>query len=225
MRSPQQGGPSRTFAVPVSLAFAALLALSACSGAPEESGRAEAAGDAVVVAPGKPGEPARTLSADEARKAAPVDRPNSADFAYAEMMIAHHGQALVMTDLVPSRAASASVKQIADRIAASQRPEIDAMKGWQQRSGADKRPKAPHDHGAMAGMATEKQLADLRAARGEAFDKLFLQLMITHHKGALTMAGDALSEGNDQTVEEWATELVAQQTTEIHRMAGMLKGR
>ncbi|MGW7416593.1 DUF305 domain-containing protein [Streptomyces sp. NPDC054863] len=225
MRSRQQRRPSRPFAVSAALAVAVLLALSGCDGAPEEDGKAKAAGDAVVVAPGKPGEPARTLSADEARKAAPVDRPNSADFDYTEMMIVHHGQALVMTDLVPSRASARNVKQLAERIAASQRPEIDAMKGWQKRNGADKRPKTPHDHGAMAGMATEKQLAELKAAGGAAFDELFLKLMITHHKGALTMAGDALSDGNDLTVEEWATELVAQQTTEINRMARMLQGR
>ncbi|MFI0980488.1 DUF305 domain-containing protein [Streptomyces sp. NPDC021093] len=223
MHSRQPSGRSRTFARSSSLAVAALLALSACDGAPEEDGRARAGGDAVVVAPGKPGEPGRTLSADEARRAAPVDRPNSADFDYAEMMIAHHTQALVMTGLVPSRAASQGVRQIADRIAAAQRPEIGTMRGWQKRNGADGRPRTPHDHGAMAGMATEKQLADLGAARGTAFDRLFLQLMITHHKGALTMAGDALSDGNDLTVEEWATELVAQQTTEINRMARMLK--
>ncbi|MFF0744739.1 DUF305 domain-containing protein [Streptomyces sp. NPDC004111] len=225
MLSRQQSGLRRTFGVTVPLVAAALLALSACAG---EGGEAPAPkakpAEGSVVAPGKPGEPARTLSPDEARRAAPVDRPNSADFDYAEMMIAHHAQALVMTDLAPSRASARNVKQLAERIAAAQRPEIDAMKGWQYRNKAAARPKAPHDHGAMAGMATEKQLAELRAARGEAFDELFLKLMITHHKGALTMAGDALSDGNDITIEEMATDLVAQQTTEINRMARMLRG-
>jgi uncharacterized protein (DUF305 family) len=221
--SRQQGRYRRRFAVTASLAAAALLALSACAGEPEAAPKAKSA-EGSVVAPGKPGEPARTLSPDEARKAAPLDKPNSADFDYAEMMIVHHAQALVMTDLAPARASARDVRQLAERIAAAQRPEIGAMKGWQSRNGADKRPKSPHDHGAMAGMATEKQLADLKAARGDAFDKLFLKLMITHHKGALTMAGDALSDGNDLTVEEMATELVAQQTTEIHRMARMLRG-
>ena len=54
-----------------------------------------------MVAPGKPGEPAKTLSPEEALKAAPDDSPNSADFTYAQMMIVHHGQALEMTELVP----------------------------------------------------------------------------------------------------------------------------
>jgi uncharacterized protein (DUF305 family) len=220
--SRQQGRHLRKFAVTVSLA-AALSALAACDGAPQDDARTKAAGEPAVVAPGKPGEAARTLSPDEARSAAPLDKPNSADFTYAEMMIVHHEQALVMTELAPSRASAKGVKQVADRISAAQRPEIDAMRGWQTRNGADKRPRAPHDHAAMPGMATQKQLAELRAAKGEAFDELFLKLMITHHKGALTMAGDALSDGNDVTIEEWATELVAQQSTEIHRMARMLR--
>ncbi|MCX5207061.1 DUF305 domain-containing protein [Streptomyces sp. NBC_00237] len=203
---------------------AALLVLSACDGTPKDDVKAGPEGASSVVAPGRPGEPARTLSADEARREAPLDKPNSADFTYTEMMVVHHGQALVMTALAPSRASSEGVKQLAERIAAAQKPEIDAMKGWDTRNGAAKRPKTPHDHAAMAGMATEKQLADLKAAKGEDFDRLFLELMITHHKGALTMAGDVLSDGNDVTIEEMATDLVAQQTTEINRMARMLKG-
>ncbi|MFI5804803.1 DUF305 domain-containing protein [Streptomyces sp. NPDC051561] len=222
MQSRQQGGYRRRFAVTASLAAAALLALTACDAAPEEEPKAKSAAGSVV-APGKPGERARTLSPEEARKEAPQDKPNSADFTYAEMMIAHHAQALVMTELVPARAFAEGVKQVAQRISAAQGPEIGAMKGWQTNNGADKRPKTPHDHASMAGMATEKQLAELRAAKGKAFDRLFLKLMITHHKGALTMAGDALNDGNDVAIEEMATELVAQQSVEINRMARMLQ--
>ncbi|MFJ2742461.1 DUF305 domain-containing protein [Streptomyces sp. NPDC087440] len=223
MHPRQTGGHRRTLAVTALLAAAALLALSGCDGSQEADAKAKPQGTGVVVAPGKPGEPARTLSADEALKEAPQDKPNSADFTYTEMMVVHHGQALVMTDLAPSRASSEGVKQLAQRIAAAQKPEIEAMKGWETRSGAAKRPRTPHDHASMAGMATPQQLAELKAAKGEAFDKLFLKLMITHHKGALTMAGDVLSDGNDVTIEEMATDLVAQQTTEINRMARMLK--
>ncbi len=223
MHTRQSGGRRCGLAVTALLATGALLALSGCDGAPKDDTRAEPQGASSVVAPGRPGEPARTLSAEEARKEAPGDKPNSADFTYTEMMVVHHGQALVMTDLVPARASSEGVKQLALRIAAAQKPEIGTMKAWQTRNGADSRPKTPHDHASMAGMATPQQLADLKAARGEAFDELFLELMITHHKGALTMAGEVLSDGNDVTIEEMATELVAQQTTEINRMARMLR--
>ncbi|EHM27057.1 putative lipoprotein [Streptomyces sp. W007] len=71
-------------------------------------------------------------------------------------------------------------------------------------------------------MATDAQIEKLRAAEGKAFDKLFLELMITHHQGAITMATEALTEGNDVIVEEMASDVVAQQTVEINRMRGLM---
>ncbi|MFD4021554.1 DUF305 domain-containing protein [Streptomyces sindenensis] len=203
-------------------AVAAVLVLGACD-ADSGDGRSEKAKDAGpgVVAPGRPGEPARTLSAEEAAEETGRDTANSADFRYAQMMIEHHAQALVMTELAPKRASGSAVKRLAERIAAGQKPEIGAMEGWLERNGGDKR-KQHHDHSRMPGMATEDQLKKLRAAEGTAFDELFLKLMITHHQGAITMATEALSEGNDIFVEEMAGDVVAQQTVEINRMRGML---
>ncbi|MEU7279930.1 DUF305 domain-containing protein [Streptomyces sp. NPDC045431] len=219
-------------------ALAAVLALGACESAPparsDDGARARAGGDGggggVVVAPGKPGEPARTLSPEQAAKERPDDRPNTADVTYTRMMIAHHGQALTMAALAPKQAASERVKKVAARIAAAQQPEIDAMKGWLE-SNAGPTPPADrgrgdahdhaHDHGSMPGMATEAQLAQLRAARGTAFDELFLKLMITHHQGAITMATEVLSQGNNVQVEEMANDVIAQQTAEINRMRSL----
>ncbi|WP_343238633.1 DUF305 domain-containing protein [Streptomyces sp. SID8374] len=203
-------------------AVAAVLALGGCDGGGGDT-KPAAGKDAGpgVVAPGRPGEPARTLTAEEAAKEASRDTANSADFRYAQMMIAHHAQALVMTELVPDRASAAPVKRLAERISAGQKPEIGAMEGWLKRNGGEDR-KQPHDHGGMPGMATEAQLKELRAAKGKAFDKLFLELMITHHQGAITMATEALSEGNDVFVEEMASDVVAQQTVEINRMRAMM---
>ncbi|MFF4231731.1 DUF305 domain-containing protein [Streptomyces sp. NPDC001820] len=198
---------------------AAVLALGACesdSGTP-----AKAKGDTgpSVVAPGKPGEPARTLSAEEAAKAAPDDSPNAADFSYAHMMITHHSQALQMTALAPDRAGSTQVKRLAERIAASQKPEIGAMQGWLKTNGETKgKGGHDHEHAVMPGMATTAQLAQLRGAKGKAFDELFLKLMTTHHQGAITMATDALSKGNNILIEEMASDVIAQQTSEINRM-------
>nr|WP_258053099.1 DUF305 domain-containing protein [Streptomyces sp. Ru73] len=231
---------SRRVAVGIVAAVgAAVLGAGGCS---PDGGRADAAGDAgqQVIAPGKPGEPARTLSADEARKEAGDDSPNSADFAYVQMMITHHGQALVMTGLAEKHATSDAVKRIADRIDAAQRPEIDMMKGWLKSHGGPREEQgheghdgagghgghAEHGEGGkhgehsapMPGMATEAQLDSLRAARGKSFDQLLLTLMITHHQGAVTMATDVLSEGNNVRVEEMATDVIAQQTAEIDRM-------
>lgn len=203
-------------------AIAAALVLGACD-ADSGDGTSDKAKDTGpgVVAPGRPGEPARTLSAEEAREETGQDTANSADFRYAQMMIEHHAQALVMTELAPERASRSTVKRLAERIAAGQKPEIGAMEGWLKRNGGDKR-KQHHDHSGMPGMATEAQLKELRGADGKAFDKLFLELMITHHQGAITMATEALTEGNDIFVEEMASDVVAQQTVEIDRMRGMM---
>ncbi len=202
---------------------AAVLVLSGCDSDGSDT-KASASKDPGpgVVAPGRPGEPARTLTAEEAAKEAGRDTANSADFRYAHMMIEHHGQALVMTELAPDRASAAAVKRLAERISAGQKPEIGAMEGWLKRNDGEGR-KQHHSHDEMPGMATEAQLKELRAAQGKTFDELFLKLMITHHQGAITMATEALSEGNDVIVEEMASDVAAQQTVEINRMRALLK--
>ncbi|WP_329201311.1 DUF305 domain-containing protein [Streptomyces sp. NBC_01435] len=205
----------------VAAAVSAALALAACdAGDGGSRTKAQTGGGPSVVAPGKPGEPARTLSAEEAAKAAGDDAPNSADFRYAQMMIQHHAQALELTALVPSRSGSPSVKRLAERITASQKPEIGAMEGWLTHNGGERRTSA-HDHSAMPGMATPAQLKRLREADGPAFDELFLKLMITHHQGAITMATEVLTEGNNVQIEEMAGDVIAQQTVEINRMRTM----
>ncbi|MGW4034502.1 DUF305 domain-containing protein [Streptomyces sp. NPDC004838] len=215
--------------IPVTLAMvtAAVLALGGCeSGSDDAKSKAEkVTSGPSVVAPGKPGEVAKTLSPEQVAKVVPDDTPNDADFAYTQMMIIHHGQAMTMTALVPERAESKQVKGLAERIAAAQQPEIDAMKSWLKNNGADKRKDGGHDHGSMTmpGMATDAQLKQLRAAKGEAFDKLFLKLMITHHEGAITMAAEALSDGNNILVQEMANDVISQQTSEIGRMEKMQK--
>ncbi|WP_164420072.1 DUF305 domain-containing protein [Streptomyces salinarius] len=206
--------------VTASLTALAVLGLGACDSGPD-TGSAAAAGPSVI-APGKPGEGNRTLSAEDAEKQrADDDSPNSADVSYARMMIQHHAQALEMTELVPKQAESGQVKKLAERISAAQGPEIKAMEGWLETHGA-KVAGDGHDHSAMPGMATEAQLKELRGARGKAFDQLFLTLMITHHEGAISMATDVKSEGNNVLIEEMADDVVAQQTSEITRMRAML---
>lgn len=207
--------------VAVALSAVAVLALTACESGPAK-GSPEAAGASAgtVVAPGKPGEAARRISPEEAAKLLPDQSPNSADFSYAQMMIVHHRQALTMTALAPDRAASAQVKGVAERIAAAQKPEIGAMEGWLKNNGGP-REQAGHDHHSMPGMASEAQLEQLRNAKGKAFDALFLKLMITHHEGAVTMAAEVLSEGNNVLVEEMANDVIAQQSAEIGRMRSL----
>ncbi|WP_327595985.1 DUF305 domain-containing protein [Streptomyces chartreusis] len=201
---------------PAVLAALAVLALGGCD---DSDAKSPARSGPSVIVPGKPGESNRMLSAEEAeRQRAEDDSPNSADVSYARMMIVHHTQALEMTELAPDRAESTKVTKLAERIAAAQKPEIAAMQGWLETQG---KAGHGHDHGSMPGMATEAQLEKLRAARGKAFDQLFLTLMITHHEGAITMATDVKGQGNNIRVEEMADEVIAQQTSEITRMRDM----
>ncbi|QMV20863.1 DUF305 domain-containing protein [Streptomyces sp. SCUT-3] len=212
---------------------AALLAACTSSGGDGTAGgRGDAAGPPVV-APGRPGEDNTTLSPEQAAKARPDDRPNSADIAYMRMMPVHHRQALVMTGLAAEHAEDSRVRRIAARIAAAQKPEIEAMEAWLETNAPDDGGEEHDKHGGhgrhgghsgadMPGMATEEQLQKLRAARGEKFDELFLKLMITHHQGAVTMATDVTSDGNDPYVEETATDVIASQSAEISRMRAML---
>lgn len=216
--------------VVATVALAALLTLGACDSGDDDAKsetKSETKGGATgqVVAPGKPGEKSRTLSPEEAAKEIPDNTPNSSDYGYATMMITHHSQALVMTGLAPDRAGSGQVKRLAERINASQKPEIGAMEGWLGLNGGEEKAKKEggHEHGGMEmpGMATEAQLAKLRAAKGKAFDDLFISLMITHHQGAVTMATEALSGGNNVQLEEMASDVIAQQTSEINRMRSL----
>lgn len=205
------------------VAVGLLLALTGC----EEEERANGAEDGrpAVVAPGKPGEKARTLTPEQAAREKPDDSPNAADHAYVQGMIEHHRQALTMSALAPQRASADGVKRLAERIAAAQKPEIGAMEKWltlhPAPSAGSGGPGHAHDHAAMPGMATEQQLRELAGATGGDFDRLFLKLMTAHHEGALKMAGEALAGGNNVMVEEMATEVVATQTAEIHRMRAM----
>ncbi|MFC9503981.1 DUF305 domain-containing protein [Streptomyces sp. NPDC057002] len=211
---------SRASVVTTGLVALAVLSAGGCDSGPDR--KPAAADGPAVIAPGEPGEANRTLSAEEAAEQNPEnDSPNAADVSYARMMIEHHTQALVMTELVPKRAESKDVKRIAERVAGGQKPEIEAMKGWLKSHGKPLEAER-HEHATMPGMATEAQLKKLRAADGKAFDHLFLTLMTTHHQGAITMATEVKGQGNNIRVEEMADEVIAQQTSEITRMRDML---
>ncbi|MPY57025.1 DUF305 domain-containing protein [Streptomyces spongiae] len=216
---------SRTSLI-AALLVAATLTLAGCDSGSDSGGDAGSAKatDPKVIAPGKPGEAAETLSAKDAEEhRAEDDSPNSADVAYARMMIKHHTQALEMTGLAPKRAESTKVRRLAERISAAQEPEISSMESWLESNGRDKDGTSDeHAHGAMPGMATEAQLKKLRAAKGKAFDQLFLTLMITHHEGAITMATEVKAQGNNILVEEMADDVIAQQAAEMSRMRAML---
>src|SRR5918999_4161987 len=213
------------------IVLAGALLLVGCSGGEDEDApQGEAAPN--IVQPGAPGQPSRTLSADELAELQPPAHTD-ADVAFMQGMIQHHAQALLMTSFVPTRTGSRDLPLRARRMQISQEDEIGQMRSWLEERGED----APalhlahgHAHGAlvgerMPGMATEAELKQLRAARSEAFDRLFLELMIRHHEGALTMVRDLHVNGGglEPNVGAFARHVEADQAIEIDRMEGLLR--
>ena len=160
-------------------------------------------------------------------------QPNPADVQFMSMMIGHHAQAIVMSRLAPTHAASATIQTLAARIINAQQDEISIMQTWLRERGqpapeatAALKSAMTGEHAAhMTGMLTEAQLKELDAARGQEFDRLFLTYMIQHHKGAVTMVNDLFASygaAQDDTVFKLASDINAEQTTEIARMQRML---
>jgi uncharacterized protein (DUF305 family) len=185
---------------------------------------------APIVNPGAPGQPSRLLDADEARRVAATGY-TLGDVRFMQDMIPHHHQALEMSWLVADRARSAELIDLAGRIESSQADEIEFMKGWlEQRGETAPDPTAAHAmhmHHDMAGMASAEDMARLADSTGEDFDRLYLELMIEHHKGALTMVEDLLAQAGsayDPVLFEFTTDITTDQQAEIERMAAMLAG-
>lgn len=151
---------------------------------------------------------------------------NSADVMFAQMMIPHHEQAVVMADLAPSRASNPEILSLAVEIQQAQAPEIELMKSWLGSWGVELMPadEANMVHGShgMEGMLSEQQLSELTEAEGEAFDALFATYMIEHHKGAVAMAQDVLNSGQDPAVAKLAREIIMTQEKEILRLQTLL---
>ncbi|MBQ1031741.1 DUF305 domain-containing protein [Micromonospora sp. SD19] len=176
--------------------------------------------DLTVIAPGRPGETAATRPAHEVRDVGPAPH-NSLDVWFVRMMIPHHAQALAMAELAPDRAADPDVRAIAERIRASQGPEMGMMRGWLQTRGLPAEVQG-HDHGTMRGMQSPEAMAQLAATRGPDFDELFVQMMTEHHQGAIEMATNLLTVGSDLTLNEFANAVATEQTVEIDRMREIL---
>jgi uncharacterized protein (DUF305 family) len=178
-----------------------------------------------VVQPGAPGQSGRTLSDDDLSSLAPP-RHNTSDTRFMQRMIHHHAQALEMTALVDERTNSADVPRLAGRIEVSQRDEIAQMERWlADRGEAHPGGHATHGQGElMPGMLDEAGFRRLRAARGVAFDRLFLESMIRHHEGALAMVTELYNSGGgfEPACDRFAREVNADQTIEIARMREML---
>ncbi|HXU39448.1 MAG TPA: DUF305 domain-containing protein [Blastocatellia bacterium] len=206
-------------------AFSSLFSLSVCA-------QQTAPATPVVVQPGAPGKPTRTLPSTTRATLPPVS-PSDAEFM--QGMIMHHAQAVEMTALIESHTENKDVRSLGARISSSQSDEIKFMKRWLAARGQPIS-REMHDmshmnmsHESMAlmpGMLTSAQMEALRKARGEEFDHLFLTGMIQHHGGALTMVKDLFDNagaGQDAELFNFATDVDSGQRAEIRIMQSMLE--
>lgn len=198
--------------------------MAACGSAPRETAPR-------TVRPGAPGEPTHPAAA--AGSAAGRVAHVQADVAFMQSMIAHHAQALEMTALVPARSGRDDIRLLARRIEASQADEIARMDRWLQIRGEAMTAAGhgAHGHGTAAdakhapGMLTAGEVARLAAASGGAFDRLFVELMIRHHEGALVMVETLFAvpgAGRDPELFQFASHVDADQRMEIARMRRLL---
>lgn len=148
---------------------------------------------------------------------------NEADIAFAQQMIPHHEQAIEMAKLVPSRAADKKVVDLAKQIEHAQDPEIQRLTGWlNDWDAGDGMEHGEMGHGGMAGMMSEADMAKLEKAKGAEFDKMWMQMMIKHHEGAVEMAKAELKDGSHGGAKAMAQEIIDGQQAAIDTMKGLL---
>jgi uncharacterized protein (DUF305 family) len=189
------------------------------------------AATSVVVQPGAPGEPSKTLPPSTRPTVPPLSQ---ADVAFMQGMIMHHSQAVEMTAMIPSHTENKAVKSLGAKISSSQMDEINFMKRWLVARHEPVSMAMPDMLGMdisgqtapMPGMLTAEQMAALRRAKDAAFDRLFLTGMIQHHNGALIMVKDLFytpGAGQDADLFNFATDADNTQRAEIRIMQGMLE--
>ena len=161
---------------------------------------------------------------------------SEADIAFAQLMIPHHQQAIEMADLAAANATSPEVKALATQIKAAQDPEIQTMTQWLTTWGAPTMMATPSnggtDHGGMdmggmteAGMMSAEDMTALAQATGGDFDTMWLQMMITHHQGAITMVQQVSENTTNPEVKAMADAIIAGQTAEITTMQQLLANK
>ncbi|NHD18018.1 MULTISPECIES: DUF305 domain-containing protein [unclassified Actinopolyspora] len=154
---------------------------------------------------------------------------NDTDAEFTRMMIPHHYQAIVMSELAPDRAADSRVKSLAERIRTEQDLDILMMRGWQGRNGLPMTdPETAYqdlldqpDVLERMGMATEEEMDQLATLSGAEFDRMFLDLMIPHHDGAVVMLRDVILNGSDRELSQLAQDMMSTQKAQLATMHDM----
>lgn len=209
------GTSRRTAVITIAGAAAAVLLLAGCSGSSGSAteGTSAAAGQA-------------SAAAGSATSAG-----SEADITFAQLMIPHHEQAVQMADMALNQATTAEVQQLAQQIKDAQDPEIQQMRGWLQAWGAPEQ-MAGMDHGdhgdmdmggqSASGMMTDEDMTALMDAQGADFDRMWLEMMVAHHKGAIEMADTVKAQSQNPDVTKLADAIIAAQQGEITTMEQLL---
>ena len=170
-----------------------------------------------------PGMNHATPSASSSSTAAQAGDFNDADATFATQMIPHHQQAVQMADMAIRKATTPAVKQLATAVKAAQDPEINQMTGWLTTWG---KPVPSPDHGghdmSMPGMMTEDEMSNLGNATGTMFDRMWTQMMIKHHQGAVAMAKTEQATGQNTAAVTLAKKIETDQNREIATMQRLL---
>jgi uncharacterized protein (DUF305 family) len=186
----------------------------------------------VVVQPGAPGKPSKTLAPSTKGTLPPRSH---ADVEFMQGMIMHHAQAVEMTALIASHTENKDLRSLGARISSSQSDEIKFMKRWlaargeaisMAMPGMPEMDRSGQPMALMPGMLTPEQMEALGRAKGAEFDRLFLTGMIQHHGGALTMVKDLFDTagaGQDADLFNFATDADNTQRAEIKIMQSMLE--
>lgn len=148
---------------------------------------------------------------------------NDADIDFGQGMIPHHAQAVEMATLALERSTNPSVLDLAARIQGAQDPEIELMRGWLTAWGQQEMTSEMDgmDHSSITGMMDGAEMTALADATGAEFDVLFVDMMIRHHQGAITMAETILADGADSDVRTLAEAIIAAQQGEIEEMQNL----
>jgi uncharacterized protein (DUF305 family) len=164
------------------------------------------------------------------KSSAPASKAkNEADVEFATMMVPHHTQAVAMADVALKQAADPKVKALAKRIKAAQGPEVERMSSWLTGWGERVPGTAGgHDMPGMTaqtgGMMSAQEMTDLGKATGSAFDRMWLQMMVRHHKGAVDVAKTELAQGAKPESKELARSIIDSQSAEIAEINSILAG-
>ena len=201
-------------------ATAAAVALAACSPPNEQASTVSATTSSIPMSGhDMPGHSMPGMSGSST-SAAPAANFNDADVMFLQMMYPHHAQAVEMAKLVPTRSQNQQVKDLAAAIEKAQAPEMQQMTTLLAGFGKPA-PSATMSH-SMPGLMTPQQMTELTGLSGAAFDKMWLQMMVEHHQGAITMANDELKNGTNADAKKMAESIVTTQQAEITTMNGML---